>query len=202
MKKHRPYGIAIFVGLFVLFAFTILNLDGYQLHLAAWDKARGEWQGPGDFFGEPPLRNWVQGWPLAFGTRLSIQRPMPPVQTTSQIPLTSRWLSDTTTIRHFNLWLFAADLIIASAVGFLAFLGVNFICLRFDLRLQISVLSLVVATSVIAVGVTFRQQMFATRYILQCGAGIVALSACGIAPCVLLILPFNICRSAANKAEP
>ncbi|WP_417747359.1 hypothetical protein [Rosistilla oblonga] len=179
-----------------------MNLDGYQLHLAAWDKTRGEWQGPGDFFGEPPTRNWVHGWPLAFGARLSIRRPMPTVQTLDQIPLTSRWPFDTTAIVHFNPWLFAADLIIALVVTFLAFLGVNSICRRYDLRIQFRISSLLVATSAIAIGIPFHQQIFATRYPLQYAAGVVIVTASAIAVCVSLVLSLNLYRFVVRKAEP
>lgn len=187
MKTPSPNGVALCTGIVTLLAFVALNLDGYQIHLASWDQTLQEWQGPGDFNGEPPMNNWVHGWPFAFVVRLSIVQPMPSVRTLAEIPWTSRWPIDDAQSVAFNGWLVGADSAIALVVTVLTYLGVCSVARRFDLRFRYSISTLAVTIAFIAIVLAFRQPLIASRYPMQICAAAVVGAASVFATGVLLL---------------
>ncbi|EMI16021.1 membrane protein [Rhodopirellula maiorica SM1] len=172
-------------GLSIAFAFTIftaivyLNLDGYQLHLAACVGTPPSWYGPGNFSGEPPWDNWTHGWPIGFATRLCYD-PAIGMEAT-----TSRWPWDGTPLKFFHPTGAVLNCVIAVLLIFGAYGGSKPLFNRLGLDLRFSVSSLLSFTLASAVVFSARSWLFATRYTIQLAALLVI--AVGAAFCGLYV---------------
>lgn len=147
-----------------------LNLDGYQEHLMLNSNGT-EFRGPGDLWGEPPVINWVHGWPIGFAIRSSIQlpNPLPPggvilSPAGESLDNTSRWPFDATPIRHFGTSGAVLDILICLATSIGTYTGAGRFAGRFGLRVRFNLATILTLIALAALVIWQREWIFATRY--------------------------------------
>lgn len=168
MRHEQSF--AILCTLVVVASLAFLNLDGYQKYLALTTNG-ARFHGPGNFSGEPPVINWVHGWPIGFAIRSSIQlpNPLPPggvilsAAGAPDLPNTSRWPFDSTPIRHFGVSGAVLDALICLAIGVGTYLGAKGFAERLKLQVRFRLATILVLIAAVALVVRQRDWIFATR---------------------------------------
>src|SRR5690606_15397516 len=130
------------------------------------------WGGVGEIKGEPPLINWAHGWPVAFAIRSSVYsvsagRGIPVQSIAGDVGLYSRWPIDDSPIIAFSVVAAVCDVLFCLALVCGTFVGARKLARRFGLRLRFGIRSLLVGFSVLAVVLTSRHWLFASRYVLE-----------------------------------
>ncbi len=175
---------ALLVACGVLASCVFLNVDGYQLHLIS------PWGGVGEITGEPPLVNWCHGWPVGFAIRSSMYsvdagRGVNVQSFTGDCGLYSRWPIDESPVIAFSVLAAVCDLLICMTLVCGTFVGARKLALHFGFRLRFGIRSLLVWVFVLAVVLTLRHWVFASRYVLEVIAFVV--TTFGICMCLMAI---------------
>jgi hypothetical protein len=185
-----------FVTALIAVALAFLNLDGYQLHVAS------PW-GRGDVVGEPPVSNWVHGWPIGFAVRSSIYsvhagRGAKVQSFTGEHGLYSRWPFDDSPVSAFSVLAASGNLLICALLLIGTFVGTRKLAGRLKLHLQFTLRALLICVLASAVLVAGREWFFASRYVLET----IAVLSIAFAGCMCAYsTPWEKWRSNAHRAS-
>lgn len=191
---RHDQSFACLFTLAVAASLTFLNLDGYQEHLMLNIKG-ANFRGPGDFVGEPPMINWVHGWPVGCAVRMSIKNQVPGPIGNPWIH-TSRWPFDSTPIKYFSPLGAVVDLLICVLISGGTYFGAKRVAARFGLSVRFHLASILAFVAIAAVVVWQRDWIFATRYTGQAIA--FAGVAMGLIFCVTWLI--SICTPAGTAS--
>lgn len=164
MTRSSTY-LASLAATAVLGSCLFLNLDGYQIHLySPW--------GLGEVAAEPPIINWVHGWPVGCTVRASAYsvnagKGVPVASFTGDAGSYSRWpLDDSPVFVHSTAALLTNIAFLVLVVPS-TFLGVGRLADRYGWRMRFSMRMLLLVMTIACISLVSRNYIFGSRMILE-----------------------------------